>query len=119
MNTAAPHQIPETVLRPGQQVRLLLIIFPEAAEDEVRRLLDAAGAPGWTEVRRLVGRGESGLRLGNTIWPGNNAALFCAVPSDLADQIVVALREYLEQHITPHGAAFVLRVFSLPAEVLI
>ncbi|MCL6646780.1 MAG: hypothetical protein K6U89_00410 [Chloroflexi bacterium] len=119
MNLAAPSRALETGLQPGQQVRLLLIIFSEAAEDEVRRLLDAAGAPGWTEVRRLIGRGESGLRLGNTIWPGNNAALFCAVPCELADRIASALREYLERHLTPHGAAFVLRVFSLSAEVLV
>ncbi|GIW08238.1 MAG: hypothetical protein KatS3mg060_3043 [Dehalococcoidia bacterium] len=112
------HDQPST-LREGERVRLLMVVFPEAAEEDVRALLDQAGAPGWTEVRKLVGRGESGLRLGDRIWPGYNSAFLCAVPADVADQIVAALRDYLAAHSSPRGSAFAMRLFSLPCEVLI
>ncbi|MFN8535167.1 MAG: hypothetical protein U0556_16640 [Dehalococcoidia bacterium] len=106
-------------LHEGETVRLLMIVFPEAAEEEVRALLDRSGAPGWTEVRKLVGRGESGLRLGDRIWPGHNSAFLCAVPQHVADQIATSLRTYLAQHYTPRGVSFAMRLFSIPCEVLI
>ncbi len=99
-------------------MKLLMVVVPEVAESDIRTILDEAGSPGWTEVRNLVGRGESGLRLGNQIWPGHNSAFLCAVQPELVDGVCRRLNDYRIRHQGPAGT-FPIRLFSIPCEVLI
>jgi hypothetical protein len=43
----------------------------------------------------------------------------CAVPHDLADRIVAALRTSLAEHTSHRGRTFSVPIFALPCEVVL
>ena len=100
-------------------MKLLLLIFPEAFEEEVRPLLDRAEAPGWTEIRNLIGFGEYGLHLGNQVWPGKNSAFLCVADEAHIERLVAVVKEFRDRWHRDNGLDIQLRAFSLPAEVII
>ncbi|MCS7001368.1 MAG: hypothetical protein NZ518_00825 [Dehalococcoidia bacterium] len=99
-------------------MRLLMVVFPEAAETDVRQVIEQSGVPGWTQVRNLVGSGVSGPHLGTPIWPGHNAAFFTAVPDDVVGAVVTGLKAYVDAHQGAYGRAIPIRVFAMPCEQL-
>jgi len=59
----------------------LLLIFVDAdhAED-VERLLDAHGVPGYSTFPNVLGKGTTGRKFGNRAFPGSNTLYFVALP---------------------------------------
>lgn len=100
-------------------MRFVFIVYPETREEEVRSMLDAAGAGGWTEFRHLIGRGSTGQRLGSTIWPGQNGACLAAVSDDTVDKVTVLLRESREVWEATHKAPFNVHAYVMPCEQLV
>jgi len=98
---------------------MLLLIFPEAFEEEVRPLLDAAEAPGWTEIRNLVGNGASGLHLGTQVWPGKNSAFLCVADETHIERLTTIVKDFRQRWHRDNGLDIQMRAFSLPCEVII
>jgi hypothetical protein len=61
-----------------------LIVFPQALADEVIALLDGLGVPGYTEARKVTGRGPKGRHFDSVAWPGADDTIFTVVGSEHA-----------------------------------
>ena len=97
-----------------------LILYPKELEDEVIQTLESAGVPGYTEMPKMVGRGQHVRHFDNAVWPGATGAVFTVVGADQAGQALVpsfrALAAKLDSR--SHGL-YGLHMFALPCEQLI
>lgn len=76
-----------------------LLIFPEGVEDEIIEILDQLGVPGFTQSKRVTGRGPRGRHFDNPIWPGTDGAIFTVIDREQASLLanqVVQLSQKLE-----------------------
>jgi len=75
-------------------MKLVMICYNEAIDDELMELLDAAKVLGYTKWRKVLGKGESsGPHLLSHIWPKANNVVFTVVPTEDASQVVASVRE--------------------------
>ena len=75
-------------------MKLIMICYNEAIDDEIMELLNEAGVPGYTKWRKVLGKGQSsGLHLLSHIWPKANNVVFAVVPTEDASQVVASVRE--------------------------
>lgn len=72
-------------------MKLVMIIYDTGAEALVEEALDKTGATGWTRITDVIGKGRTGLRMGDPIFPGQNNVMFAAVE----DEIIAPLKEEL------------------------
>jgi hypothetical protein len=89
-----------------------LIVFPQALEDEVVALLDGVGVPGYTEARKVMGRGPKGRHFDSAVWPGADNTIFTVVGGEQSGALSSALIHFnalLEQR--SHGF-YGVRVFT-------
>ncbi len=64
-------------------MKLLLIVYNEALDEEVENLLRGNGLDGFTKWTRVYGKGRnSGPHLGTHVWPKANNARLVAVEDD-------------------------------------
>ena len=100
--------------------QLYLILYPKELEEEVIQTLESAGVPGYTEMPKMVGRGQRVRHFDNAVWPGATGAVFTVVAPDEAQQALVpsfrALAAKLDSR--SHGL-YGLHMFALPCEQLI
>lgn len=100
------------------ELRFVLVLYPKELDDEMVRLIEAAGVPGYTELPKLIGKGQR-PHLDNPVWPGATGAIFSVVGADRLALLVERLREYgagLEAR--SHGLHRV-HVYALPCEQLV
>ncbi|HYW86834.1 MAG TPA: hypothetical protein VFB50_03640 [Chloroflexota bacterium] len=99
---------------------LYLILYPKELEDEVIQTLEAVGVPGYTEMPKMVGRGQRIRHFDNAVWPGATGAVFTVIGREDAERSLVpsfrALSAKLETR--SHGL-YGLHLFALPCEQLI
>jgi hypothetical protein len=89
-----------------------LIVLPQALEDDVVALLDSVGVPGYTEARKVTGRGPKGRHFDSAVWPGADNTIFTVVDGEQAAALSTALVNFnalLEQR--SHGF-YGVRVFT-------
>lgn len=64
-------------------MKMLMLVFNEAVDEEVMEMLQACGMNNYTRINGIFGKGRtSGTHLGTDIWPGRNNLLLLAVPDD-------------------------------------
>ena len=92
-------------------MKLVLIAYNEAVDEEVMELLDETGAQGYTKWTQVLGKGRtSGPHLLSHVWPKGNNALFVVLADDVAAKLLAAARK-LRQAVGREGIkAFVLNV---------
>jgi hypothetical protein len=73
---------------------LFLILYPDSCEEEVVQILDSVGVPGFTETRKVTGRGQRGRHFDNSIWPGADGMIYVVVNSSQRGALASALRDY-------------------------
>ena len=82
-------------------MKLVLIAYNEAIDQEVMEMAADAGAENYTKWTRVLGKGSaSGPHLGSHVWPKQNNVLALAVDDAAADAIcrgIEALRGTLGQ----------------------
>ncbi len=71
-------------------MKLVLLVFNFIYDDAVRSILERLRLPGFTEMPRVFGAGESGKRFGTHAFPGHDTMIF-AVLSEA--QLETFLRE--------------------------
>ncbi|MDY6913229.1 MAG: P-II family nitrogen regulator [Planctomycetota bacterium] len=92
-------------------MKLLLIAYNEAVDQEMMERLDACGVTGYTKWTRVLGRGAtSGPHLLSHVWPKGNNVLAVAVEDEAADAIFQAVDELRQSAGTEGVKAFVLPI---------
>jgi len=99
--------------------KMLLVVYSEFLETLVRDRLEQARVTAFSELPRLLGRGEAGPAEDTRIWPGHNCAIFAVLPETEVERVVQAFRDLVaeQQGGRTHGVP--LRAFVLPCEQLI
>lgn len=93
-------------------MKMLLIIYCEAADEDVVATLKEAGIHGYTKMVEAQGEGtETEPKLGTHCWPGRNNILFMALPDDEISRITERVRKLKQEH--PRAGV---RSFLLPME---
>ncbi len=93
-------------------MKMFLIIYCEAADEDVIAALKEAGIHGYTKMVEAQGEGtESEPKLGTHCWPGKNNILFMALPDDEISRISERVRDLKRKH--PRAGV---RSFLLPME---
>lgn len=93
---------------PEKELKMVMVIYYEAVDDEVMEVLDRCGMPYYTKVRGVFGKGElSGTRLGNDVWPGKNNVIYVACESETAGKIISGVEELRKQRSKEGIKAFV------------
>lgn len=75
-------------------LKMVMIVFNEAIELEVREILEQDGIKNLTRIPETYGWGTaSGGHEGNDVWPGRNTILYIACPEEAARKILGSIRE--------------------------
>jgi len=75
-------------------MKLVLIAYNEAVDEEVEELLHATSVEGFTKCTKTYGRGRSsGLHLGTHVWPKANNVLVVVTEDDKAEKLLDGVRE--------------------------
>jgi hypothetical protein len=101
-------------------MNMLLIVFRESLEEEVRGLLKKLDVKAFTELHEVEGAGECGAVFQSFAWPGANSMILTALPEDHLKRVVEGLQAFRDQRVKQqHGAKIPLRVFLLPCELVV
>lgn len=100
-------------------MKLVLVVFNFIYDDSVRAIIERLKIPGFTEVPRVFGTGESGKRFGTHAFPGHDTVLFTVLPSEMVESLMSQLAEFkagLTDRAKRHGG---IKAFVLPVEQMI
>jgi hypothetical protein len=93
-------------------MKMFLIVYCEAADEDVIAALKDAGIHGYTKMVEARGEGtETEPKLGTHCWPGKNNILFMALPDEEIRRVADKVHRLKEQH--PRAGV---RTFLLPME---
>jgi nitrogen regulatory protein PII len=93
-------------------MKMFLIIYGEAADEDVTAVLKEAGIHGYTKMVEARGEGtETEPKLGTHFWPGRNNVLLMAVADEEVPRISEQIRRLQQEH--PRAGV---RSFLLPIE---
>ncbi len=93
-------------------MKLVMICYNEAVDDEIIELLNQADVKGYTKWTKVLGKGQtSGPHLLSNIWPKANNVIATAVPREVADTILGKVRS-IKTKIGKEG----LKAFMLPID---
>jgi len=92
-------------------MKLVLICYNEAIDDEVIEVLNKAGANGYTKWTKVLGKGTtSGPHLYSHVWPKANNVLATIVSEDIAATLFKDVRQMREKLGTEGIKAFMWEV---------
>ena len=75
-------------------MKMMMIVFNEAVDDEVMEVLAGCRLKNYTRLDGVFGRGaSSGTHLGTDIWPGRNNLLLLAVSDEDAARLMTCVGE--------------------------
>jgi len=90
-------------------MKMLMIIYNEALDNEVMEALDSSSINGYTKIAKVFGRGKkSGTHLGTDIWPGLNNILYVACEKIQFDKFIAQVKELRDRAGNEGVKAFVL-----------
>lgn len=98
-------------------MKMLMIVCETGIDYRVVRILDEVHVPGYTRYSGVSGVGETGRRLGSPIMPGQNTVFLSVMPEEMAHEVVERIKQLVESFEERRKPA--LRVFAMPAEVLL
>ncbi len=96
-------------------MKLLMVLVDSNHQKHVERILNEHNVPGYTELTNVLGKGESGRKLGSRAFPGSNTLFFTAVDKDICETLCADLKSLREQAGREEG----LRAFILDAETVV
>lgn len=101
-------------------MKMIMIVFRESFEDDIRDLLSQNQVEAFTEMLDVVGKGEAGAAFQSVSWPGLNNMILVALPEVQADRVVAALKKFHDQQVrNERGTKIPMRVFTLPCELVV
>jgi hypothetical protein len=96
-------------------MKLVMILVDADRAPDVERILEHRGLPGYTEIPQVLGKGETGRKLGTRAFPGAETLYFTVIPAADVDALAGDLRNLRDAR----GPAEGLRVFTLDSEELL
>jgi len=95
-------------------MKLVLISYNEALDDEVANVLEETGVEGFTKWTKTYGKGQaSGPHLGTHVWPKANNVLVAVVDDATAARLMEKVLE-LRQSLGKEG----IKAFLLPVDAV-
>ena len=94
--------------------KLLLVFYDSGIEEDMIDLFERLELEGYTQLFEAQGKGRSGKRFGDQVYPGTNNVAFVALPEEGIPPLLAALRE-LEKQFRKQPP---IRVLSVTAEVV-
>jgi hypothetical protein len=75
-------------------MKMVMIAYNEAIDEEVMGALDSCALKNYTKVKGVFGRGAtSGTHLGDDVWPGRNNILYVACRQEEAGKLFSCVKE--------------------------
>jgi len=101
-------------------MKMLMIVFRDSLEEEVKALLARQHVRAFTEMHDVIGTGEAGAAFHSLAWPAFNDMILVALPEAEAEGLVGALKAFRDLHAEKQqGARIPLRVFAVPCDLLV
>jgi hypothetical protein len=98
----------------GVPVKMVIITYNEAMDDEVMEAIAVASIKNYTKTKGAFGTGEtSGTHMGNDIWPGLNNILYIACEEKESKELLSRVKD-LRKNFGKEG----IKAFLLPIEDL-
>jgi hypothetical protein len=94
---------------------MLMICCESGLDEKVTEALEETGAAGYTICRGILGKGTTGPKQDNPVWPGSNVVIHACLPDELVALIVDRVRAARDEYIKPPGC----RVFEVPVQQLL
>lgn len=76
-----------------KNMKMLMIVYNHALDDEMMELLDNNDVSGYTKIENVTGDGASEPHLGTNVWPATNNIVYVAVENSKVPQIKADGRE--------------------------
>ncbi|MBN2453193.1 MAG: hypothetical protein JXB40_02890 [Candidatus Omnitrophica bacterium] len=93
-------------------IKMVMITYNEAIDDEVMEAVAGCGVSSYTKLTKVFGKGDiSGTHLGNDVWPGLNNILYAACGEDKAKELVSRIGR-LRKDLSKEG----IKAFMMPVE---
>jgi hypothetical protein len=77
-------------------MKLVVVVFNFVYDEAVRAMIERLKVPGFTEVPRVFGTGESGKRFGTHAFPGHDTMLFTVLPAEQVPPLLEEIRHFKE-----------------------
>ncbi|MBI2114781.1 MAG: hypothetical protein HYT85_06825 [candidate division NC10 bacterium] len=100
-------------------MKLVLIVFNFIYDEPMRAMIERLRIPGFTEVPKVFGTGESGKRFGTHAFPGHDTMLLAVVPEERVGSFldeIAAFKRGLTDRAKRHGG---IKAFVLPVEQMV
>ena len=97
-------------------MKLVLIVFNFIYDEPVRAMIERLRIPGFTEVPKVFGTGESGKRFGTHAFPGHDTMLLTVVPEPQVRTLLDEIAQFkrgLADRSKRHGG---IKAYVLPVE---
>jgi hypothetical protein len=98
---------------------MFVIVYPDTCEEEVVQILDSVGVPGYTETRKVTGRGQRGRHFDNSIWPGADGMIYVVVGPTQRSELASALTSYNRSLEERSRGLSGLHVFTWPCDQML
>lgn len=96
-------------------MKLLMIVVDSNHQEDVEKILDKHNVPGFSELPNVLGKGQTGRKLGNRAFPGSSTLYFTAVDGDICQTLCADLKALNEKAGKEEG----LFAFTLDAEAVV
>lgn len=95
-------------------MKLLIIICESALEGQITKLLDETDAY-YSIFHDVIGKGRTGKKENNPIWPGINMMFYASVPEEKIPKITSEIEEIKKSYRKTPGC----KIFSLDTEEIL
>ncbi len=93
-------------------MKMLIVCCESGLDEKVTQALDELGATGYTVCQGILGKGATGPRRDNPIWPGSNVVVHACVPDEMVPVIVERVRVARDEYLRTPGC----RIFEVPVQ---
>jgi nitrogen regulatory protein PII len=100
-------------------MKLVLIVFNFIYDEPIRAMIERLQLPGFTEVHRVFGTGESGKRYATHAFPGHDTMFLTVVPEGRVASLLAEIAQFkqgLADRARRHGG---IKAFVLPVEQVV
>lgn len=101
-------------------MKMLLVIFRESLDEDIRQLLHDLNLKAFTEAPKVLGIGEAGQAADTFEQPGFNLLILSALEDNQAWHVIAGLKTFRDElSRKQQGAKIPIRVFVLPCEQVV
>lgn len=90
----------------ASRIQMVMVVYDEGMEEDVQEVLEQLEAMGYTKLLGAQGRGRSGPRMGDPIWPGLNNILCVALPASEVPDFLQRIRQLRSRFRRPPALKF-------------